>query len=62
VTRFIERNLSRSLIEFDLGPFRPDGGRTLKYRLARAFGRSQLKAFRKTGDSTRPWNSPFVSF
>jgi predicted O-methyltransferase YrrM len=62
VTRFVERNLSQSLVALDLGPFRPDGGRTYKYRLARALGRSQLKAFRKIGEPMRPWNSPFVPF
>ena len=62
VTRFVERNLSRSLVAFDLAPFRADGGLSFKFRLARALGRSQLKAFRKIGDPVRAWNAPFVTF
>lgn len=62
VTRFIERNLFRSLVEFDLAPFRADHGSTLKFQLAKALRRSQLQAFRKIGDPTRLWNAPFVNF
>ena len=57
VTRFIERNLFRSLVAFDLGPFRADRGSTVKFRVANALGRSQLRAFRKIGDPTRLWNA-----
>jgi predicted O-methyltransferase YrrM len=62
VTRFIERNLSQSLVDFDLGPFRADHGSTVKYRVAKTLGRSQLRAFRKIGDPTRLWNASFVNF
>ena len=62
VTRFIERNLFRSLVAFDLGPFRADHGSTVKFRVANALGRSQLRAFRKIGDPTRLWNAPFGDF
>lgn len=62
VTRFVERNLSRSLVAFDLGPFRADGGKPLHYRVARTLRHTQIRAFRKTGEPTRSWNAPFVRF
>lgn len=60
VTRFIERNLKQSIVPFDLGPFRSDV--SIKYRIAKAIGRSQLKAFRRIGDPTRVWDAPLSNF
>ena len=60
VTRFVEGNMSQSMQPYNLAPFRPNV--SIKFRLARALGRSQLKAFRKIGDPVRPWNSQLLRF
>jgi predicted O-methyltransferase YrrM len=62
VVRFIRHNLSDSLEEIDLSPFRADRGRSAKYRLARVLGKTQMTAFRCVGPMTRPWNAPFHNF
>ncbi len=62
VIRFVRRNLSESFSESDLGPFRSDRGRTLKYRIAKILQRNQLTAFRKVGKCVREWNSCFIHF
>lgn len=62
VLQFIGRNMSKSLEEVDLSPFRADQGEPVKYRLARLMGRTQMRAFRRVGAVTRPWNTPFRNF
>ncbi len=62
VLRFVRSSWRAGLEEMDLGPFRPDGGATLKYRAARLLGRTQMTAFRKVGQIARPWNAPFKRF
>ena len=62
VLAFLCSNLGESFQELDLRPFRADQGRSKKYRLARLFGRTQMRAFRRIGTVTRPWNAPFHGF
>ena len=62
VLRFVSSSLRTSFKELDLGPHRSDGGRPLRYRMAKVLGKNQLRAFQKTGPAERIWNSPFVSF
>jgi cephalosporin hydroxylase len=62
VIRFIQRNYAAILEPFDLDVHRADGGRDLKYRMARRLGRNQLMAFRKTAQTSRPFKAPFVDF
>jgi hypothetical protein len=62
VLAFIRRNLRSSFEELSLGPFRADGGRTLRYRAAKLLGKTQLSAFRRTGPADRDWNSAFTDF
>jgi cephalosporin hydroxylase len=62
VLAFLRSNLGDSFEELDLRPFRADQGRSTKYRLARLLGRTQMRAFRRIGAVTRPWNAPFHSF
>ena len=62
VIQFIRRNLPAALEEMDLSPFRADQGKSIKYRAARLVGRTQMRAFRRVGTLTRPWNAPFQNF
>jgi predicted O-methyltransferase YrrM len=62
VLAFISRNLRSSFEEVDLGPFRSDGGRTLRYRAAKILGKTQLRAFRRTGAADRNWDAAFTDF
>ncbi len=62
VLRFIRANCASSLREFDLTPYRPAGGKSLKYRVARLLGRTQMVAFQKIGEPDRAWDSPFRNF
>jgi cephalosporin hydroxylase len=62
VLRFVHVNMAQSFVPFDLGPFRADQGRSLKYRLASLLGCSQLTAFQKVGPSERSWDSHFTNF
>ena len=62
VLTFIRSNLRSSFQELALGPFRADGGRTLRYRAAKFLGRTQLSAFRRIGPADRNWNSDFNEF
>jgi hypothetical protein len=54
VIRFVRRNLKESFEEVDIGPFRLDKGRTMKYRLARLLREIQLTGFRRIGAAARP--------
>lgn len=62
VLRFITRNLNGTFKEVELGPYRMDGGKRLRYRVARLLGKTQLRAFQKTGAAERNWDAPFVDF
>jgi predicted O-methyltransferase YrrM len=62
VIEFIRRNLPKALEEVDLSPFRADQGKSIKYRAARMMGRTQMRAFRRIGALSRPWNAPFHNF
>jgi predicted O-methyltransferase YrrM len=62
VVKFIRSNLKSSLQELDLSPFRADGGKSLVYRAAKAAGQTQLTAFQKGGELTRPYNVTFTNF
>ncbi|MFN3410424.1 MAG: class I SAM-dependent methyltransferase [Limisphaerales bacterium] len=62
VLRFVGKNMSNSIEKLNLAPYRPDGGRSLKYRLAHALGRTQLRAYRRIGEVQRSWDAPFTDF
>lgn len=62
VLRFIRSNCAFAYEAVDVGPLRADKGISLRYRLAKALGQSQLTAFRKIGPSERKWNSAFRDF
>ncbi len=62
VIRFLRRNMRASLEEVDLGPYRADQGKALKYRLARIMSRVQMIAFQRIGDVSRRWDAPFCDF
>ena len=62
VVKFIRTNLTSSFRELDLSPFRPDQGKSLKYKLARLAGQTQMTAFQRVGDVSRQWNARFSDF
>jgi predicted O-methyltransferase YrrM len=62
VIRFLRRNMQRSLEELDLSSYRADRGKTLKYRVARKLGQTQIVAFRRIGEGSRPWNALLRDF
>ncbi|HEY6167685.1 MAG TPA: class I SAM-dependent methyltransferase [Verrucomicrobiae bacterium] len=62
VLAFLRRNLRGALEEFDLSPYRLDGGKSLRYRLGGLLGRRQLTAFRRVGEVVRPWDAKFRPF
>lgn len=62
VLRFIRTNLSGSVSEIDLGPYRPQHENRFVYRVAHRIGKVQLTAFRRTGSAERDWNAPFHRF
>ena len=62
VIRFVRRNMRHLLEEVDVSPYRADGGQPIRYRAARALGRVQLTAFRKTGGGRRLYNAKLAPF
>jgi len=62
VMQFIRRNHSDALEELDLSPFRADQGKSVKYRVARLMGKTQMRAFRRVGTLSRPYNAPLHNF
>jgi len=60
--RFIRTNLADSLEEVDIGPFREDKGKSLKYRAARALHEVQMTAFKRIGPAVRKWDASFRDF
>lgn len=60
--RFVRRNMGHMLTELDVSPYRADGGRPVRYRAAKALGRTQLTAFRKTGSDRRGYDAKLASF
>ena len=63
VLRFVRTNLTSSLSEIDLTPYRSVYHRSsVSYQIARSVGKVQLTGFRKKGDATRSWDSPFRNF
>jgi len=62
VLRFLRSNMAGTLEPFDLSPYRADRGSSLKYRVGKALGRTQLTAFRKIADGRRPWDSKLAAF
>jgi len=62
VLRFIRTNCD-CLSPVDLSPYRPDKGRSPRYRAAKTLGRTQLTAFRKSSRWTREFgNTAFTNF
>jgi len=62
VLRFISSNLTSSFNEVDLGPFRLDGGRPLRFKVAKLLRKTQMRAFQKTGPAERCWDAAFTNF
>jgi len=62
VIRFVRRNMRHRLEEIDVAPYRADGGRPIRYRVAKMMDRVQLTAFRKIGADRRPYDAKLVSF
>jgi hypothetical protein len=63
VLRFLRRNLTSSLPEFDLSPYRPSSRTDIfAYPIARALGRTQLRAFRRVASPIREWDSAYFDF
>lgn len=62
VLRFLRANLGASFQELDLGRFRTDGGRSVKYRVAKRLRRNQMTAFQRVGPAVREWNAAFRNF
>lgn len=62
VIRFIRKNMAQCFAEIDLSPFRWDGGKSFKHIVARALGRVQMVAFRRSGPSGRMADAPFHDF
>jgi cephalosporin hydroxylase len=62
VLRFILTNCMKRLVPFDLGPYRSDQGKSLRYMLGGLLGRRQVLAFQKIAPAERAWNSVFADF
>jgi predicted O-methyltransferase YrrM len=62
VLRFLRKSAGSGLREIDLAPYRSDAGRSLRYRVAHAIGRTQLTAFQRVGPVERDWNAAFEGF
>lgn len=62
VISFIRTTLEASLMEVDLSPLRADHGKSFKYRVARAVGQTQMRAFRRIGKIARKWDAPYCDF
>lgn len=62
VIKFLRASLKSSLREMDLSAFRPDQGKSFKYKLARLAGQTQMIAFQRVGAVSRPWNASFNDF
>jgi predicted O-methyltransferase YrrM len=60
--RFLRSNMTDCLEDVDLGPFREDQGRSLKYRAARALNEVQMTAFKRIGPAARKWDASFHDF
>ena len=48
------------MTELDLSPYRADNGKPVRYKAAKALGRVQLTAFRKTGNDRRRYDEARV--
>ena len=61
VLRYLRTNLRAVLKELDLIRYR-EGRGSVTYRVARYFGKVQMRAFRRVGNAERAWEAPFHSF
>ena len=59
---FTDGNMRHVLTRLDVAPFRGDAGRSFRYRLGKLFGRTQLTAYRKSGEGRRRWDSKLARF
>ena len=62
VLGFIDGNMGHVLTRLDVARFRGDAGRSFRYRLGKLFGRTQLTAYRKSGEGRRRWDSKLARF
>jgi predicted O-methyltransferase YrrM len=61
VLKFVESNWAGLAEPLDLSPFHPDGG-SLRYKMARRMGRTQLRGYRRLVAGPRAWDSPLTNF
>ena len=61
VLNFLTTNWHGVVAEFDLSPYRPDG-QSMRYKLAKQLGKTQLRAFRRSAPLPRAWDAPFRDF
>ena len=47
--------------EVDLSPYRADG-QSLRYKIGKQLGKTQLRAFQRTAAGPRSWDAPFEDF
>lgn len=62
VIKFIRSNFGGILEPLDLSEYRADQGASLKYRVGKLMGKTQMVAFRRIGPPDRAWNAPFTDF
>lgn len=61
VLKFLTTNWQGSIIEVDLSPYRPDGP-SMRYKLAKQLGKTQLRAFQRGAPLPREWDAAFHDF
>jgi predicted O-methyltransferase YrrM len=61
VLKFVTTNWQGWTDEVDLSPYRPDG-QSVRYKIGRQLGKTQLRAFRRTATPSRPWDTALHDF
>jgi predicted O-methyltransferase YrrM len=59
--RFLTTNWQGFVAEVDLSPYRPDG-QSVRYKIAKQLGKTQLRAFRRSAPLPREWDAAFHDF
>ena len=59
--KFLTTNWQGVVAEVDLSPHRPDG-QSMRYKIAKQLGKTQLRAFRRSAPLPREWDAPFHDF
>ena len=61
VLKFLMTNWQGFVAEVDLSPYRPDG-QSMRYKIAKQLGKTQLRAFRRSARLPREWDATFHDF